>query len=51
MRRSQWVVIKSFDTAEECEEWKVRAQEEANEIAPTFDVDRCLASDDPRLLK
>jgi hypothetical protein len=43
------MVVKSFDTAEECEESKASFDEEANKIRPIYDVDSCVASDDPRL--
>lgn len=43
---SQWVVIKSFDSAQDCEQWKANADYQANQIRPTLDVDRCVASDD-----
>jgi hypothetical protein len=43
---AQWVVIKSFDSAQSCEQWKADADDQANQIRPTFDVDHCVASDD-----
>ena len=46
---TKWMVIKSFDTVEECEESKASFEEEANQIRPTYDVDSCVASNDPRL--
>jgi hypothetical protein len=46
---TKWMVVKSFDTAEECEESKASFDEEANKIRPIYDVDSCVASDDPRL--
>ena len=46
---SRWTVIKTFDSAMECEEWTASAEEQASESHPIFDVDRCVVSDDPRL--
>jgi len=46
---SKWVVMKPFDSPEDCAKWKSYADYRANQIRPTFDVDRCIASDDPRL--
>lgn len=42
---AQWVVIRSFDSAQSCEQWKADADYKANQIQPTFDVDRCVPSD------
>ena len=47
---SRWTVLNSFDSAQDCEDWKANEDAQANQIRPTFDIDQCIASDDPRLL-
>ncbi len=43
---AQWAVVRTFDTGEECAQTKADADYEANQIRPTFDVNRCIASED-----
>ncbi len=46
---SKWLIIQTFDSAQECQEWKANADEELNSVRPTVDLANCIASDDPRL--
>ncbi len=46
---SKWLIIQTFDSAQECQEWKANADEELNSVRPTIDLANCIASDDPRL--
>jgi hypothetical protein len=46
---SKWDVLKTFDSADACVRWKTDADYRANQVRPTFDVDRCVANDDQRL--
>jgi hypothetical protein len=48
---SKWTVIQSFDSAEQCEDLKASFEQEADRVRPIYDVDLCVASDDPRLQK
>jgi hypothetical protein len=46
---SAWSVLTSFDSEQDCKDWKANADAAANQVRPTFDVDRCVASnDDPQ---
>lgn len=46
---SQWTVITSFGSEQDCRDWKAHVDVKADKVRPTFDVDRCVASDDLNL--
>jgi hypothetical protein len=46
---SKWIVVRSFESGQDCKSWKSDADYRANQTRRTFDVDRCVASDDRSL--
>ena len=46
---SRWMIIRAFNSASECQDFRAAYDEEMSRIRPIFDVSQCIATDDPRL--